>query len=174
MNKVVNISGERENNGLSPLGGTLRPMAQKLLGKKGFVTADILTGWDRIVGKELAEYTFPQRIDFPRGEKNNGILHLCVPGGAFHREIKHREKYIIDKINTYFGYNAVSGLRIMQNLTFTPKKESPAAQKEKKLPPETEKHIENLAASIDNPKLKNIIIKLGRDIYKQHLNETEK
>ena len=74
MNKVDNISEERTTNGLSALSGTLLPFAKKLLGSKGFVEIDILTSWDKIVGKEMALYSFTQKIEFKIGQKNYGVL----------------------------------------------------------------------------------------------------
>ena len=115
MNKNANNIDERQAKGLSILSGTLLPFARNLLGKKGFIEVDIITKWADIVGKELAGYSFPQKISFKKGCKNDGTLYLCVTTGAFALEIQHREKYILDKINTYFGYNAVSGIKIIQN-----------------------------------------------------------
>lgn len=171
MNKsdYKTTEGRRSEQGLSSIAQTLMPFAKKLLGKKGFVEIDILTGWDKIVGAEMAKYSLPQRIHFPRDAKNGGTLYLSVPSGAFALEIQHREKYILDKINTYFGYNAVSAIRIIQNQPQnslqTGKQIKPEDNNEITLPPEDEKHIENLTEAIDNPELKAIIAKLGRDIY---------
>ena len=166
-NPDSNITEDNRGGGLNRISSTLLPFAKQLLGKKGFVEIDILTNWDKIVGAELAQYSFPQRIDFKRGEKNNGTLCLSVPTGAFALELKHREKYILDKINTYFGYNAVSGLKIIQNQQLTPlSSPPPPPPSSASLSKEEEKYIENLAEPIDNPKLKTIITKLGKNIFK--------
>lgn len=173
--KISNNPDERVSYGLSALSKTLLPYAKSLLGKKGFVEIDILTNWPQIVGEELADYSFPQRIEFKRENKNDGILHLSVPTGAFALEIKHREKYILDKINTYFGYNAVSGIKIMQNQQLTPQKghkQPPdSVAPEPLLSADDEKYIENLTAPIDNKELKAIISKLGKDILNKHKRE---
>ena len=166
-NHDSNITEDNRGGGLNSLSSTLLPFAKQLLGQKGFVEIDILTNWDKIVGAELAQYSFPQRIDFKRGEKNNGTLCLSVPTGAFALELKHREKYILDKINTYFGYNAVSSLKIIQNQQLTPlSSPPPPPPSSASLSKEEEKYIENLAEPIDNPKLKTIITKLGKNIFK--------
>lgn len=175
MNKVDNISEERTTNGLSALSGTLLPFAQKLLGTKGFIEIDILTGWNKIVGKELAQYSFPQKIEFKKGQKNNGILYLGVPAGAFALELQHKSKYIIDKINTYFGYNAVSEIRIIQNSTLLPREEkkTPLAPTPNRLTKEEKNFINELANGIENPNLKNILIKLGQNVFNEK-NNTKK
>ena len=167
MNKVDNISEERSTNGLSALSGTLLPFAKKLLGSKGFVEIDILTGWDKIVGKDLSQFSFPQKIDFKRGEKNNGVLHLQVPSGAFALEIAHREKYILEKINAYFGYNAVNGLKIVQNSAISLPEEMPETEEKQPdlLTDDEKKYIESMAEDIKSSKLKEILIKLGQAIF---------
>ena len=83
-------------------------------------------------------------------------------------EIKHREKYILDKINTYFGYKAISSIKIMQNNdvssnTYKPKLNSTPPPN--KLDDETSKKIKNMCNDIKNEKLKEILIKLGHSIY---------
>ena len=175
MNKNANNINERQAKDLSILSGTLLPFARNLLGKKGFIEVDIITKWADIVGKELAGYSFPQKISFKKGCKNDGTLYLCVTTGAFALEIQHREKYILDKINTYFGYNAVSGIKIIQNQQAAATNPDLVNEYEKpyayKLNKEEEKYIENLAEPIDNPKLKAIIAKLGKSVFNKNKNK---
>ena len=92
MNKENNDNQPRRGAGdLQSVAKSIMPLARSILGKKGFVEVDILTDWSGIVGEELAAYTLPQKIDFKPKQKNNGILHLMVPSGAFALEIQHRE-----------------------------------------------------------------------------------
>lgn len=171
-----NKNGERRTKDLQSLSMTILPFAQSILGKNGFVETDIISNWSEIVGDKLAQFSFPQKIDFPRNKKNNGCLHLTVPSGAFAVEIQHREKYILDKINTYFGYNAVSSLRIIQNNEMCLDDYRLKKNKLKNLPQlnETEKaEIKSLSDDINNQNLKEILIKLGHSIYADN-HKTEK
>lgn len=168
MNNDKKNKDFKATNDLQSLSQTLLPLARDILGKNGFVETDIITGWDQIAGKELAQYSFPQKIDFPRGKKNGGCLHLIVPSGAFAIEIQHREKYIIDKINTYFGYQAVASLKIIQNSNLTLSDFQKSSKKSEALAPllpEEENNIKKLSSEINNPNLKEILIKLGHSIY---------
>ena len=152
---------------LTALSKTMAPLTKQLFGKKGFVEVSILTNWDKIVGKELADYSFPLKIDFKREQKNNGVLHLQVPSGAFALEIAHREKYILEKINAYFGYNAVSGLKIIQNsaISFEEKFVNEQSKPKDLVTDDEKKYIESLSDEIKNSKLKEILIKLGHCIF---------
>lgn len=166
----------RKTKDLQSLSQTLLPLAQDILGKNGFVETDIITNWAEIAGSQLAQYSFPQKIVFPRDKKNNGCLYLSVPTGAFAVEIQHREKYILDKINTYFGYNAVSSLKILQNNELELK--GYQAHPQKKVPDRTisaqeQEEIKNASYEINDQNLKEILIKLGHSIYANN-NEKEK
>lgn len=166
----------RKTKDLQSLSQTLLPLAQNILGKNGFVETDIITNWAEIIGEQLAAYTAPQKIDFPRNKKNDGCLHLAVPSGAFAVEIQHREKYILQKINTYFGYRAVSSLKIIQNneLSIPAVRNSKSSSKPQPVLSEEEKEfIKNISNEINNENLKEILIKLGHSIYADN-HKTEK
>lgn len=163
----------RTNKDLTALAKNIAPLTKNVFGKKGFMEIDILTNWDKIVGTDLASYCFPQKIDFKREQKNNGILHLCVPGGAFALEIQHREKNIIDKINTYFGYNAVSSIKIIQNTAFCleNKEEYSYSPPPVIVTADEKNYINSLAEEIKSSKLKEILIKLGQSIFSNNHKE---
>ncbi len=157
----------RITSDLTALSKTMAPLTKQLFGKKGFVEVSILTNWDKIVGKELADFSVPQKIDFKREQKNNGILHLQVPSGAFALEIQHREKFILEKINAYFGYNAVSGLKIVQNATISLISDVSQIEEEPQnlLTEQENDYIQSLSQEIKSSKLKEILIKLGHCIF---------
>ena len=167
MNNKDDIKDIRKTKDLQSLSQTLLPLAQNILGKNGFVETDIITNWPDIVGEQLDCYSFPQKIDFPKNKKNNGSLHLAVPTGAFAVEIQHREKFILDKINTYFGYNAVSSLKIIQNneLQIDTSPKSQSKSKQIILSEQEKNEIKNISDDIKNENLKEILIKLGHSIY---------
>lgn len=172
--ETVEINEQRKTNGLSSISQTILPFAKQILGKKGFVEVDILTNWHKIVGDELADYSFPQKIDFKRDQKNNGILHLNVPSGAFALEIQHREKFILEKINTYFGYCAVSGIKIIQNNELTledMKKNNQPEPKKTLVTREEENYIKELADDVNNSELKEILVKLGKSVFNNNKRE---
>ncbi len=172
----IQISEERRTQGLSSVSQTILPFAKQILGTKGFVEIDILTGWRDIVGEELAEFSLPQKIDFPRGQKSNGTLHLSVISGAFALEIQHREKYILEKINTHFGYQAVSKIKITQDSGFGLEKlDKPDEEKKQiKISSEEENYINDLTSDLNNAELKKILVKLGKSVFNDNKRENNK
>lgn len=162
------ISSEHQSKGFENLSATMAPFVKKLLGAKGMAEVEILSNWKDIVGEDLAKYSLPQRIEFKAGTRNNGTLHLMAASGGFAMEIQHRATLILEKINTFFGYQAVSRLKLIQNDGFinpeiTAKHED---NLEKKLVTEEEQnYIDNITEDIQHEELKNNLKKLGESIF---------
>lgn len=116
----------RKTNSYVRAAGSFVPkIAAKAFEKFGFHSAEIMTDWARIVGADIAKYTEPERLKWPRtyssGEtladgrdaRPGGTLILRVdPSRALDVEYKAAE--IMDRINRYFGYRAVETLKIIQ------------------------------------------------------------
>jgi hypothetical protein len=107
--------------------GSLVPrLTQKAFEKFGFSTAQLLTDWGKIVGAELASYSQPERLKWPRNEEadeaakqrqrqgRTGATLMLRVDGPRALEVQYRESQLIDRINAYFGYHAVGEIRIIQ------------------------------------------------------------
>ena len=173
MNEKMKQTTEDKRTNYEPLAvaKNIRPLIQQLLGKKGIMQLEILSHWSDIVGADLAAYSFPEKIEFRQNTKSGGVAHLIVPSGAFALELQHREQQIVAKINTYFGYNAISGIRIRQDGEFDFELCSPKSKKEKNAPllvsEEEKKYIEEMSSDVKDDKLKEILIKLGYSVFNQ-------
>lgn len=104
--------------------GTFVPkLTRKAIEKYGFSAAALLTDWSTIVGADLARYTEPKRLKWPRGVeayaeteaagRPGATLELRVDG-ARALDVQYKARQIIERINSYFGYRAVADLRIIQ------------------------------------------------------------
>ena len=87
----------------------------------GFIQSSVVSRWAEIVGERYAAVSLPESIRFPRGEKEGGTLHLVV-GGAYATLMQHIAPDIIERVNRFFGYGAVSQIRFRQGVV-TPKKD---------------------------------------------------
>jgi hypothetical protein len=83
--------------------------------KKGFVQTAMILEWSLIVGPEMSQKCIPEKLVFPQGKKTEGTLYLNVQvsSGLL---IEYGAPLIIDKINSYFGYQAVTRLKLKQVL----------------------------------------------------------
>ena len=93
----------------------------------GFIQSSVVSRWAEIVGERYAAVSLPESIRFPRGEKEGGTLHLLV-SGAYATLMQHIAPDIIERVNRFFGYCAISQVRFRQGVV-TPKKD-----KEKRVP----------------------------------------
>ncbi len=85
----------------------------------GFVQSSIVSRWHEIVGAAHARISLPEAIRFPPGAKSDGILQLVVePGHA--TLIQHVEPEIIERVNRFFGYRAVSRVKLRQGAVKPP------------------------------------------------------
>ena len=109
-----------------PRGGAARPIAELMpeIGRTafrrfGFVQSSVVTRWPEIVGERHARVCMPEAIRFPPGEKCDGILQLLVvPAHA--PMISHVIPEIIERVNRFFGYNAVTRVKLRQGAVKPP------------------------------------------------------
>lgn len=110
----------RSFEGLAPLTREIRIVTKPILGKRGFSEVDILENWHDMVGEELSRGIFPEKLTFDRDKRVQGTLHVKSAGGAFAMLFEHQKARVIERINSFFGYPAVSQIKVTQgNLKLT-------------------------------------------------------
>lgn len=92
----------------------------------GFVQSSIVSRWQEIVGARYAAVSAPESIRFPVGKKSNGTLTLVVEG-AHAPMMQHVAPAIQERVNQFFGYEAVAKVAIRQGLVQVEKRKSRAA-----------------------------------------------
>jgi hypothetical protein len=124
---------ERERKALARAAAAARPIgafsAQALdpaARARGFATAALLADWPAIVGAELAQFTMPDRVVWPRhrdddgetvrhqGRREEGAVLILRVDGPRAIEVQHRSRQILERVNGHFGYRAVAEMRILQ------------------------------------------------------------
>ncbi len=115
----------RTYEGLDSLTREVQKLARPLLGQHGFTQVELITHWSDIMGQELALGVKPVRLAFPAKDRINGTLHVRTAGGAFAMLLEHQKGRIMERVNTYFGYPAVSNLKIEQGGVRLPHSEEP-------------------------------------------------
>jgi hypothetical protein len=81
--------------------------------KFGFVQSSIVTRWAEIVGAHYAGISAPESIRFPVGQKAGGTLQLTVMSGHGPM-VQHMLPDIVERVNRFFGYAAVTKVAIRQ------------------------------------------------------------
>jgi hypothetical protein len=114
-----------------------RPLSQllhKTLGdafaKQGFASTELVTRWTEIVGTEIAAHSEPEKIQWPRPVEGRsaepGTLVLRVEGPAA-IEIQHLSSVVLERVNRFFGWQAVGALRLRQAPIRRDRREPPPA-----------------------------------------------
>ncbi|MEM6477085.1 MAG: DciA family protein [Pseudomonadota bacterium] len=151
-----------------PRGGSAKPIGELMpdIGRTafrrfGFVQSSVVTRWPEIVGPHHAKICSPEAIRFPPGEKSEGILQLVVKP-AHAPLIQQVTPEIIERVNRFFGYNAVARVKIRQGAVKAPDAERPA-----KAPPSLKPIPMELGDSlrdIGDPELRTVLESLARSM----------
>jgi hypothetical protein len=104
----------------APRGGRARS-AGDILGRVGapafkrfgFVQSSVVSRWAEIVGERYAKVSSPESIRFPAGRKSGGVLTLLVEG-AHAPLMQHLTPLIVERVNRFFGHEAVNRLVFRQ------------------------------------------------------------
>ncbi|HAU28863.1 MAG TPA: DUF721 domain-containing protein [Rhodospirillaceae bacterium] len=137
-------------------------MARKILGSHGAGLADLISDWENVVGPELAEHTLPLKLSFPPQKRDGGTLDIRTPS-AFAAQLQHMTPQVISRINTHFGYAAVSRIRITQG---NPSREHLKKQEPPKKPLTSgqKEDIANRISEIPDENLRKTLQALGEAI----------
>jgi hypothetical protein len=96
--------------GLRSFGNTLPRGVKKILKKNGYNYTEIISKWSTLAGKEVSSCSYPKSIKMSRGDLNGTLIVAVNRGDEITVEYSKRE--IIDKINSYFGYQLISSLKL--------------------------------------------------------------
>jgi hypothetical protein len=117
-----------------PLSELLSTTLGDALKSQGFASAEILARWGDIVGAEIAAHSEPIKIGWQRANSTGSMgyepaepatLVLRVEGPAA-IEIQHLSAVILERVNRFFGWQAIGRIALRQ---------APLRRRERPLPP---------------------------------------
>ncbi|MBP9876712.1 MAG: DUF721 domain-containing protein [Alphaproteobacteria bacterium] len=150
---------------------TIMPkLAKNAMGKIGVDFGNLIIAWPNVMGTDFASKCSIEKIDFKKDERGNATVTLAVQT-YFATECQYQIPYLIDKINSYMGYQAVGSIKLKQIMT-NPKslKNNPLKQNVIKTNPLSEADKSTINSSIntfENQELKEILQSYGEAIYKK-------
>ena len=100
--------------GLRPFSSSIPKTLKKHLKKGGYNYSNIVDNWTKMVNKKISDACYPNTVKMGK-EMRDGTLVLNVLHGK-ELEIEYEKKEIMDKINSFFGYNCIGQvtLKIVQ------------------------------------------------------------
>ena len=147
MHKKNNNKMQTFIQGLRPFSTSIPKSLRKYLRKGGYNYSNIVDNWTKIVNKKISDVCYPVTVKMGK-EMRDGTLVLNVIHGK-EVEVEYGKNEIIDKINSFFGYNCINkiSLKIIQKKINMQKHILP---KIKEL-----NEIEKKIKKVDDEKLKN-------------------
>ncbi|MGI9400375.1 MAG: DUF721 domain-containing protein [Rhizobiaceae bacterium] len=147
-----------------------RPMAElaskvlaPVIARRAAMTIDLVTAWPDIAGEQHADYTMPEKINWPRRASDDesfspGTLVVRCDG-ARAVLIQHETSQLVERVNLFFGFHAIRNIKLVQRPVSRLKRN--LAPKLPELDDESRKKLDSVLERIDDPQLRASLEKLG-------------
>tara|TARA_B100001939_G_C16818804_1_gene563421 strand:- start:214 stop:696 length:483 start_codon:yes stop_codon:yes gene_type:complete len=96
--------------GLRPFSSSIPKTLRKHLKKGGYNFSNIVDNWTKIVSQKISDACYPITVKMSK-EMKDGVLVLNVIHGR-EMEIEYKKNEIMDKINSFFGYNCIGNVTL--------------------------------------------------------------
>ena len=114
-NKKNNNKTQTFIQGLRPFSSSIPKKLKKHIRKGGYNYSNIVDNWTRMVSKKISDSCYPITVKMGKDMKNGNLVLNVVHGKEL--EVEYEKQDIIEKINSFFGYNCIGNikLKITQN-----------------------------------------------------------
>jgi hypothetical protein len=112
MHNNNNNSSKTKNfiQGLRPLSSSVPHGLKNIIKKNGYNFSNIVDNWNNIVNKNISNLCYPINVKVGKDMSNATIVLNVIHGNELN--IEYAKKEIIDKINSFFGYNYVKEIKL--------------------------------------------------------------
>tara|TARA_Y200000002_G_scaffold375441_1_gene377739 strand:+ start:41 stop:526 length:486 start_codon:yes stop_codon:yes gene_type:complete len=101
--------------GLRPFSSSIPKTLKKHIRRGGYNYSNIVDNWTKMMSKEISDACYPITVKMGKDLKDGNLILNVIHGKEL--EVEYKKKEIIDKINSFFGYNCINKvtLKILQN-----------------------------------------------------------
>ena len=110
MHRKNNSKTQTFIQGLRPFSSSIPKTLKKHLRKGGYNYSNIVDNWTNMVSKKISDSCYPVTVKMGK-EMRDGTLVLNVIHGK-EIEVEYKKNEIIDKINSFFGYNCIGQIKL--------------------------------------------------------------
>lgn len=149
-----------------PVSELVGTVLEPVLARRAGMTLDLLRAWPELAGEEFRHKTRPEKIDWPKRVHDDDpfqpatLVVACDSASALF--FLHEQPAILERVNLFFGFQAIRRIRIVQKPVETaPASKTPDAMK---LSKEEEVRLSTMLEAIHDPDLKKTLSRLGRGI----------
>jgi hypothetical protein len=146
-----------------PLSVLLSDVFSDAFAKQGFAARELVTRWAEIAGPEIAAYSEPLKMQWPRpveGQPQEPATLVLRVEGPMALEIQHSSDVILQRVNRFFGWSAVGRLALRQAPLSRRERPKPARAPD---PAAVAKIAETLSA-VEDEELRAALARLGASI----------
>ena len=141
-----------------------------VISRRSGMTIDLIAAWPQLAGDEYRDFTRPEKINWPnRAHEGDpfkpGILIVaCDSAKALF--FQHDLSRICERVNIFFGFAAISKIKIVQKPIKQSKDNSTKRVCEtiSKMDSVKENRLEKILNQVDDPDLRLKLEKLGRGV----------
>jgi|TARA_B100000929_G_scaffold207248_1_gene165152 hypothetical protein len=157
--KNYNKNNRKFIQGLRSFKDILPSKVKNLINKKGQIYSETLDNWRCFVGNDLFDISFPKSFK-NENKLGSSCLTVMVKRGN-EVNFEYSKSLIIEKINSFFGYEAVQNIKLVsfeeKNKEFEEKQSADDVTKNK---------YKKQISGIKNEKIKDSLIKFSK-VYKK-------
>jgi len=99
--------------GFRRAGETARKRLAEAAAGHGFAEPEVLLRWPEVVGERLSGLCTPVKVSYSRANRLGATL-VVRAAGARATEVEHLGPRIIERVNQFYGYGAISELKVTQ------------------------------------------------------------
>ena len=140
-----------------------RQITRSAFERYGFAHGDLVAQWAAIVGDDLARRCSPEKMAWPKGreadprEARGATLSVKCDHGAG-LALSYETGRIADLVNAYYGYMAVTTVKVVQGIRPASAQRKPAATT---APAEIAAKVQAKVGTVNEPELKAALTRLG-------------
>jgi len=155
--------------GAKPVGDLASALLDPVLARKAGMTTGLIAAWPDLVGTKLLGVCRPEKLVWPprRNEDDPfepATLVVACEGASVLR-LQHQTSEIVGRVNAFFGYPAVSRLKIVQKAVVDARPNRKPHLRG--LQPGEAESIAEMTSRIEDPKLKAALAAFGDSVLRR-------
>ena len=154
----------KRKSGFKAISSLLGYETKNVVEKRGFTVTRVLTHWQEIVGEDISLIAKPIKIGSDKQGLGSTLTVLCL--GAYAPIVQTMLQEIREKVNSVYGYSAISKVRITQTGSFEnfKSKENRKNIKDEIIDPKVLESSEEISSPISNEDLRKALQELGKNV----------
>ena len=157
------------------VGEFIGKVMEPVLSRRSGMNVDLITAWPELVGAEFADFTRPEKINWPNRAyeddpfKPGTLIVACDGARAIY--FQHELSTICERVNVFFGFAAITKIKIVQKpVTGKRGVARKSSQQKPVLDANEAARLNKILDRIEDPVLREKLEKLGKGLISRSRN----